>query len=325
MSKYTFTILILIFFTPAIVKAQTPDVAKPTKTAPAIAKDTADKKDTVKHKKSSLKIGLTYSSNSVYLARTDSIATPNYGLGITYTLKSGIYFSGEVNYIPSRQFDKLDAGNLEAGYNFDLSDNLSGGVSVSKYIASFNSTQVISAIDATVGAELSYDLFDAVSASVHGDYALVRSDGNDIIITGGLSHEFEFEKVFTKGDRLSIEPKAELTAGTQNFLSSYYVLKHNSAAKRQQHQNAKAKGLAKTTSTSSSSSQTTSVTSNSNKFQTLAYEFSLPVSYSWKKFGVSFTPAYAIAVHKITDDGSTTAYLPNSSVFYFQVGVSYTF
>jgi len=322
MSKYTFTILILFFFTAAIVKAQTPDAAKSTKTA--TAKDTASKSDTVKNKKSSLKIGLTYSSNSVYLARTDSIATPNYGLGITYTLKSGIYFSGEVNYIPSRQYDRLDAGNLEAGYNFDL-DNLSGGVSISKYIASFNSTQVISAIDATVGAELSYDLFDVVTASVHGDYALVKSDGNDIIITGGLSHEFEFEKVFTKGGHLSIEPKAELTAGTQNFLSSYYVLKRNSAAKRQQHQNANAKGLTKAASTSTSSSKTTSVTSNSNKFQTLAYDFSLPVSYSWKKFGVSFTPAYAIAVHKITDDGSTTSYLPNSSVFYFQVGVSYTF
>jgi hypothetical protein len=152
---------------------------------------------------------------------------------------------------------------------------------------------------------------------------LVKSDGNDIIITGGLSHEFEFEKVFTKGDHLSIEPKAELTAGTQNFLSSYYVLKHNSAAKRQQHANGK--GLAKTSSTSGSSSKTTTVTSNSNKFQTLAYDFSLPVSYSWKKFGFSVTPAYAIAVHKITDDGSTTSYLPNSSVFYIQVGVSYTF
>jgi hypothetical protein len=324
MSKYTFTILILFFFTTTIVKAQTSGVTKPAKAALATAKDTASKSDTVKHKKSSLKIGLTYSSNSVYLARTDSIATPNYGLGLTYTLKSGIYFSGEVNYIPSRQFDKLDAGNLEAGYNFDL-DNLSGGVSVSKYIASFNSTQVISAIDATVGAEFSYDLFDVVSASVHGDYALVKSDGNDIIITGGLSHEFEFEKLFTKGDHLSIEPKAELTAGTQNFLSSYYVLKRKSAIKRQQHQNANGKGLNKTTSTSSSSTQTATVTSNSNKFQTLAYDFTLPISYSWKKIGFSVTPAYAIAVHKITDDGTTTSYLPNSSVFYIQVGVSYTF
>lgn len=326
MLKYTFITIILLLSVTTIVKAQKPDTTKSTKTTLAVIKDTTSKKDTVKHKKASLKLGLTYSSNSVYLGRTDSIATPNYGLGLTYTLKSGIFFAGAVNYIPSRQFDKLDAGSLETGYNFDLG-NLSGGVAVSKYIASFNSTQVISALDATIGAELGYNFFDVVTASVNGNYALVRSGGgNDIILTGALGHEFEFEKVFTKEGHFSIEPKVELTAGTQNFLSTYYMRKNNSAAKRQ---NASAKGKGKTsaatTTTTSSSSKTTAVTSNINKFQALAYEFTLPIGYSWKKLGFSFTPAYAVAVHKITDDGTTTTYLPNSSVLYFQVGLSYTF
>jgi hypothetical protein len=295
-----------------------------------VVNDTAAKKDTVKHKKSSLKVGLTYASNSVYLARTDSIATPNFGLGLTYTLKSGIFFAAVVNYIPSRQFDKLDAGSLETGYNFDL-DNLSGGIAVSKYIAAFNSTQVISALDATLGAELSYNLFDVITPSIHADYAFVKSaDGNDIIVTGALGHEFEFDKVFTTGDHFSIEPKVELTAGTQHFLSTYYTLKKNSASQRQQHQNTNSKGKGSTKGstvaiTSSPSSQTTATTTNGNKFQTLAYEFTLPIGYSYKKVGFSVTPAYAVAVNKITDDGTTTTYLPNSSVFYVQVGLSYTF
>ena len=328
MLKYTLITIISFLSITSILKAQKPDTTKSTKKTLAIAKDTTSEKDTVKHKKASLKIGLAYSSNSVYLGRTDSIATPNYGLGLTYTLKSGIFFAGAVNYIPSRQFDKVDAGSLETGYNFDLG-NLSGGVAVSKYIASFNSTQVISAVDATIGAELGYNLFDVVTASVHGDYALVRSGGgNDIILTGALGHEFEFEQVFTKGGHFSIEPKVELTAGTQNFLSTYYMRKNNSAPQRLQHQNASAKGKGKTSAsstTTSSSSKTTVVTSNTNKFQALAYEFTSPIGYSWKKLGFSFTPAYAVAVHKITDDGTTTTYLPNSSVFYFQLGLSYTF
>lgn len=326
MLKYAFITIILFLSVTTIVKAQKPDTTKSTKTTLAVIKDTTSKKDTVKHKKASLKIGLTYSSNSVYLGRTDSIATPNYGLGLTYTLKSGIFFAGAVNYIPSRQFDKLDAGSLETGYNFDLG-NLSGGVAVSKYIASFNSTQVISALDATIGAELGYNFFDVVTASVNGNYALVGSGGgNDIILTGALGHEFEFEKVFTKDGHFSIEPKVELTAGTQNFLSTYYMRKNNSAAKRQKASaKGKSKASASTTTTTTSSSKTTAVTSNTNKFQALAYEFTLPIGYSWKKLGFSFTPAYAVAVHKITDDGTTTSYLPNSSVFYFQVGLSYTF
>ena len=328
MYKYIFTILISFLFITTTVKAQKSTATKSAKTAVA-AKDTASKKDTVAHKKSSLKVGLTYSSNAVYLARTDSIATPNYGLGLTYTLKSGIFFAAEVNYIPSRQFNKLDAGGLEAGYNFDL-DNLSGGIAISKYIAAFNSTQVISALDATVGAGLSYNLFDVITPSIHADYALVKSGGNDFLLTGGLGHEFEFEKVFTQKDHLSLEPKVEVVAGTQNFLSTYYTRKKNSAAQRQQYQNTHGKGkkstsTSTTTTTTNSSGQTTSITSSASKFQTLAYEYTLPISYSWKKIGFSVTPTYAVAVHKITDDGTTTTYLPNSSVFYVQVGLSYTF
>ena len=328
MLKYIFTTSILFFSISTFVQAQKTDPTKSAKTAVTAAKDTASKKDTVAHKKSSLKIGLIYSSNAVYLARTDSIATPNYGLGLTYTLKSGIFFAAEVNYIPSRQFDKLDAGGLEAGYNFDL-DNLSGGIAISKYIAAFNSTQVISALDATVGAGLSYNLFDVITPSIHADYALVKSGGNDFLLTGGLGHEFEFEKVFTQGDHLSFEPKAEVVAGTQNFLATYYTRKKNSATQRQQykttHSKANGKNSTSTSTTITSSPQTTAVTSSASKFQTLAYEYTLPISYSWKKIGFSFTPAYAVAVHKITDDGSTTTYLPNSSVFYVQVGLSYTF
>lgn len=324
MYKYIFTILISFLFI-TTVKAQKSTATKSTKTAVA-AKDTASKKDTVAHKKSSLKVGLTYSSNAVYLARTDSIATPNYGLGLTYTLKSGIFFAAEVNYIPSRQFNKLDAGGLEAGYNFDL-DNLSGGIAISKYIAAFNSTQVISALDATVGAGLSYNLFDVITPSIHADYALVKSGGNDFLLTGGLGHEFEFEKVFTQKDHLSLEPKVEVVAGTQNFLSTYYTRKKNSAAQRQQYQNTHGKGKksTSTSTTTTTSPQTTAVTSSASKFQALAYEYALPISYSWKKIGFSVTPTYAVAVHKITDDGTTTTYLPNSSVFYVQVGLSYTF
>ncbi|MBS1524281.1 MAG: hypothetical protein JST19_01450 [Bacteroidetes bacterium] len=329
MIKYTFSVAVLFLSVITLASAQKADTTKRTQTIAAAVKDTISKKetakkDTVKHKKSSLKIGLTYANNAVYLARTDSVATPNYGLGLTYTLKSGIFFTGTVNYIPSRQFDKLDAGELETGYNFEK-DNLNGGVSVSKYFASFNSTQVISALDATLGAELSYDLFDVVTPSIHADYALVRSgDGNDILITAGLGHEFEVDTLFTPKDHFSIEPKIELTAGTQHFLSTYYVLKNKGAAQRAQHGNAKGKGANKTTASSNSSTQSTPVTTNANQFQTLAYEFTLPIGYSWKKLGFSFTPAYAVAVHKITDDGTTTSYLPNSSVFYFTLGLSYT-
>lgn len=326
MIKYTLIALTSLFLIVTMVKAQGASTKSARMVATAAKKDTAGRQDTVKHKKASLKVGLTYSNNTVWLARTDSVAIPNYGVGLTYTLKSGLFFSGSVSYVPSRQFDKIDAGNFEAGYNFDV-NNLSGSIAVSKYVAAFNSTQVISALDASVGAGLSYNLFDIITPSVHADYALVKSNGNDFMLSGGLSHEFDFEKVFAPKDNLSIEPKFEMIAGSQNFLSTYYTLKKNSAVQRQLHKNGNGKGKGATTTTTTTATTTTSnpVTTNNNKFQTLAYEYTLPIGYSWKKVGFSFTPAYAVAVHQITDDGTTTTYQPNSSVFYFQIGLSYTF
>jgi len=277
--------------------------------------------DSAKAKKSSLKTGITYNSNSVFLARTDSVATAVFNFGVTYTLKSGIFFSGTVNYVPSRQFDKLDGGSAETGYNYEK-DNFSAGVTLSKYFAAFNSTQLISALDATLGAEVSYDINDIVTPSAHVDYALVKSGGNDFILTGGLEHEFTIDKPFAAKDKLSIEPAVHLNAGTQNFYNTYYTRQQ---ASLQARINAKSKGRGKGVVTTTAVTQVTPTTTSASKFQVLAYEFSLPFTYSVKKVSAEFLPVYALALHKIDDNGTNTFYLPNSSVFYVQVALSYTF
>jgi len=277
--------------------------------------------DSAKAKKSSLKAGITYNSNSVFLARTDSVATPVFNFGITYTLKSGIFFSGTANYVPSRQFDQLDGGSLETGYNYEK-DNFGAGITLSKYFAAFNSTQLISALDATLGAEVSYNLNDIVTPSVHVDYALVKSGTNDFILTGGLAHEFTIDKPFGAKDKLSIEPAFHINAGTQNFYNTYYVRQQ---ASLQARINAKSKGKGKGVVTTTTVTQVTPTSTTASKFQALAYEFYVPFSYSVKKLSAEFSPVYATAVNKINDTGTSTVSLPNSSVFYFQAAVSYTF
>lgn len=297
----------------------------------AFLKDsTGTQADTAKKaKKATLKANIGFMSNTVFLGRTDSVATTSYSAGLTYTLKSGIFFSGSVNYIPSRQFDKVDEGTLEAGYNFDH-DDLSGGFTVSKYFASFNSTQLISALNANLSAELSYNLFDVISPSVHVDYALNRSgSNNDFVLNAGLDHEFEFEKLFDPHDHLGITPAFHLNAGTQNFYTTYIVRKKAGAGKRFLHASASAKGKGKGISTgvtaTTGKGSTTTQTTSTNKFQTLDYEWSAALEYSIKKFTFELTPTYAIAVNQVYDDGTKTVSQPNSSVFYFQASLSYTF
>lgn len=301
--------------------------------APFYKDTTASKTDTAKNvKKASLELRAGFANNTVFLGRTDSVAISSYNLGLTYTLKCGLFFSGSVNYIPSRQFDKVDGGGLEAGYNFDA-NNLSGGIALSKYFASFNSTELVSALDATVRGELSYDLYEVVTPSVEAEYALGRSGGgNDFLLNTGLTHEFGFDKVFAAHDHLGISPAFHMNSGTQNFYTTYITRKNASAGKRALHGSASVKGNGKgvtvgtsTTTTTTGKGSTTTQTTSSNKFQVLDYEWSMPITYGVKKFTFEFSPIYAIAVHKIYDDGTSTTSLPNSSVFYFQAAVSYKF
>ncbi len=276
----------------------------------AQTKKDAGKADSVENKKSSLKIELGYASNSVFLGRTDSIATPAFSPSLTYTLKSGIYFSGSVSYIPNRQTNKFDGGSIGAGYNFDLG-NFSGGVSLEKYFSSFNSTQIISSLNGTAGAELSYNS-DFITPSVHAALALGNSGGGtDFILTPGFSHDFEVDKPFSTNDKLTISPAAHLNAGTQNFYSTYFIRK----AKRELKLKTNGKGTLSSTSSAA----------GSGKFQVLDYEFALPIAYQIKKFGFGIVPTYAIAVNKINDSTTQTAYTKNSSVFYLECAISYTF
>jgi hypothetical protein len=310
-----FAVVCSLFALALQVNAQNKEVNKTVKDLPTKEVDSPAIK-----KKAALKLGLIYNSNSVYQGRTDSVTIPNYSIGATYTLKSGIFFSGSINYVPNREFDKLDGGSLQTGYNFE-SGNLSGGVALSKYFASFNSTSIISALDLNAGAELSYNISDIITPSVHVDYAIGNGGPNDFILTGGITHGFDFDKPFSENDKLSIEPGIHFNAGTQNFYNTYFVRRKNSEAKRQNFRKTGKKNGATTAVTNTA----TSSTANYNEFQVLAYEFNVPFTYTIKKVAVEVNPVYAIAVHKIDDDGTKTSYVPNTSVFYLQLGLSYNF
>lgn len=290
----------------------------------------AQNNDSTPSHAASLKINAGYLSNGVYLGRSDTAAISSVIPGLTYTLKSGFFFSGSVNYVPSRQFNKLDGGSLETGYTYDHKD-LSIGIVLSKYFSSFSSTEIISAINASLGAELTYNFFNTVSPSVKINYALGKGGGgSDFIFNGGLSHEFAIKKIFNLHDQLSITPSIQLNAGTQNFYSSYFIRKSKSDKIRKNYKNShSAKGSAKSGIPVSAVVVTpgtgTQVNINQRKFQILDYEYALPLSYSFHHFTLEMNPIYAVAVHKFIDAGTQTTNVANSSIFYLEAGLSLKF
>lgn len=293
-NKSVYSLFILVFFT----------------TSKLLAQHT----DSIPDKKSKLTLGIGYSSNSVFLGRADSVTTPLFNTSLLYTLKSGIFFSGSINYIPSRETNKLDGGSIGAGYNFDH-NNLSGGFEINKYISNDNSTLVIASLSATIGASLSYNIADFITPTMHAEFALGKSGGgNDIILTPGLTHDFSIVHPFSAHDNLDITPGVFLNAGTQNFYSTYYLRKDKRTL-RLKNLNSGLNGK------KSASAKTV----NTSKLVLLDYEFIMPVDYTCGKFGFELTPTYARAVNTSISSTSQSTSVDTTSIFYVSAGVTFTF
>jgi hypothetical protein len=267
--------------------------------------------------KSSFKIGVNYTSNGVYLGRADTITTPSLSPKITYTLKSGLYFSGSMDFITNRKNNKLDGGSLEAGYDHSFTDDFEGGASFTKLFYSSNSTQVSSSVSSTFNAYVDYDIADIITPAFSVNYSFGKNGGagGDFGINPNISHDFAIDGVFGDDDLLLISPEAGLNAGSQNFYASYL--------ERKGKLNRKAINAAYT-----------NYYNVLGTFTLLDYELTAPIEYKTGGFVISFVPTYAfaqdslpkatLAEQAITKTIETSQPF-KSSIFYFEVGLSFKF
>jgi len=274
------------------------------------AEDLLDKLDI---KKGSFKIGANYLSNNVFMGRADTVKTPTILTDMKYTFKNGIFLAATANYIPNRVTNKLDGGSLAAGYDFDITDNLLGGLSYTKLFYTANSTQIGSAINSTVNANLSYDIAGVITPLVSVDYNFLKQDfGHDIFLNASLSHDFAIEGIFGDRDFLMISPTVSMNAGTQNFYDAYFVLKKYKLIKKVLVLEQVAESL---------------IIKRENqlsKFRLLDYEFSAPVEYKMGVLILSFTPTYAVAENKLPPR-VTKGMVGGSGIFFFETGAALKF
>lgn len=261
--------------------------------------------------KPGFELQLNYLSNSVFMGRADSVRTAVITPQIKYQFNSGIYLTGSVYVVPNRKKNKLDGGDLTLGYDFDLSENLSGGMSFSKFFYSSNSTQVSSSQSSTVSGNLSYDN-DFITPTLIADYNFNKQGiTGDLFLNIGLSHDFEIKGVFGKADGLIISPAIEANTGTQNFYNGYLV--------NRKHKSVQNPATANTL--------LQAYQSELSAYKLLDYEFAMPVEYSSGNFIFNITPTYALAQNqfKSTTVVNALGLTNQSSVFYFDVGVALTF
>jgi hypothetical protein len=273
------------------------------------------KKDTLKktsHKKNSFKIGVNYVSDNVFMGRADSIKSPILVPEIKYTLKSGIYFSGSLDIIPGRKKNKVDGGDISVGWDFDITDDLSGGVSYSKPFYSSTSTQVSSSVSSIFNGNLSYDIGDIISPSLSVDYNLNKQSINgDVFINIGITHDFIAEGIFGNKDLLLVSPTIAANSGTQNFYDGYIVYRKLKNAKRD----------------AAETKLISAYTAQLSQYKLLDYEFSVPIEYKTGVLIFQFTPIYAVAENQFKTAAivKTLGLSNQTSIFYFDLGASLKF
>jgi len=277
--------------------------------------DSAKKAD--KPKYSYFKPTLGYLSNSVYNGRKDSALISYLEPGIAYYDKSGFNVSASANYLVSSSAHRIDLYTLGIGYDFNINKNWDLSLNAEKDHYSDSSKAVQGGTKGSMSADMLYD-FDLVQAGAGAEMLFEETTQYTSYLS--LAHAFEFGKEDTA--LWSITPSVKAIFGTEGFIDQ-------NTKRRLKRKNPGNKITA-----------VTNIVGGTNAFAILDYEWSMPVSYETKKWGITFTPTYSMPVNATTTITETINYkngiqqgLPVQSVnrenlsntFYFELEAFWRF
>ena len=266
----------------------------------------------LKNKESYLSADINYISDAVFMGRKDSITAPYLYPSMTYHHKSGFYGTGSFSYLTKSDQSRIDLFLITAGFDF-TAKKLTGDFSVTKYFFNEDSYNVISEVEADVTANLTYD-FDLLNLSVAASTYINNNNSSDFFLSAELSHDF-----ITNDQKFQISPAIGAYLGSQNFYEEYYINNRIGSDRGSGNGNGAGSG-------STIENTTTISIQESEKFNLMAVEFSLPMWYIAKSFTISFSPALVVPQSKATivvDESLVEEDLKET--FYWIVGLSYKF
>jgi len=277
-----------------------------------------DKSDIIKRSKykdsSYFSLNLSFISDAVYLGRKDSITAPYLNPSIIYHNKSGFYAIGSFSYLTKSDQSRIDLFLGSIGYDF-TSKNLSGDFSITKYFFNTDSYNVISEVDADITASIKYD-FDLLYLSASSTYFIAKSSSSDIFLSTEIGHDFVSS---TKDFQLS--PSIGVYFGSQNFYEEYYINNRFGSART-----GSGSGTGQGTGGTTPTTTTTVIMQESEKFDLMAIEFSLPIWYINKPFIISFLPVIVVPQNPATLTVDSVVHEEDlETTFYWMAGISYRF
>jgi hypothetical protein len=240
-------------------------------------------------------IGLSGNSGMNYYGRVDSLKSSGVYPFIGVELKNGLYLNGTIVFIHNSLQSRYAASIVEGGYNCkNKTGNWVGNIAASAYFYQDNDL-VQSSVRESFTASLTH-LNKIVDVTLGANAKL----GNhlDYGAQAGLDHIIRF--LPGKGV-IILDPTATVYAGTQNFTRTYYQKKNILVFPVADQQ----------------------VTSNSQVFNVLAYECSLPVVYSYKHLNLIITPTYILPENIVSVPGQPALSEKASKLFYLTATVKF--
>ncbi|MBN8836771.1 MAG: hypothetical protein J0I09_05905 [Sphingobacteriia bacterium] len=243
------------------------------------------------------KLESAYINDNIYNGRKDSLPFPNIITSLNYYHKNGLSIGSSVSYAADKGY--FDLFTIDAGYDFNITDKLSGSLYGSKYFYNTTSNSVKGATKGVLGGMISFEP-GLISSSL--DIGFLFSNKTDVYITPSVYHDFSFGE---ENNNFSVSPNFKLTFGSLNYYAAY-LNKPKKGRTQPQHVEVQ----------------------NAKNINLLDYEFSIPLTYKLNKLSLFFTPAYVIPQSplQITKPNGTIYYTePLDNSFYFEVGASIRF
>lgn len=243
-------------------------------------------------------IGATYNSGMNYYGRVDSLKSSGVYSFIGFSAKNGLYLNATFVFLHNNLESEYAATLLEGGYNFkNKGGNWAGSLSATRYLYRDNTILPQSAIKESAAASLS-NLNKIINVTLGADVKF--SDHTDIGAQTGLDHIIRFPNVFGNGV-IVLDPSAYMYAGTQSFTQTYYQKKNLLFVPVAEEE-----------------------VRNSREFNILAYEFSMPIVYSYKKVNLIILPAYILPQNILSVPGQSGLSEKGENLFYITATLKFT-
>jgi len=263
-------------------------------------------------------IAVNFMNDAVYLGRKDSISAPYLYPSITYFNKTGLYATGSFSFLTKSNESRIDLFLGTIGYEIN-SKKFSGDISFTKYFFNTDSYNVISEVEADLTGTLGYD-FDVFNLNLSLTNFFNKNSTSDIFLSSEISHDF-----VSTDRKFQISPTMGIFLGSQNFYKEYYVYNRFGSERSTGSGQGSGQGTGSTVDPIETTT-TTVVLEESEKFDLMAVEFSIPIWYMAKPFTVSFLPVLVVPQNPATLTVDSAIYEEDlENTFYWMVGLSYRF